>query len=284
MQYTCQYVVKKLFAGANDLALKVGTAHIQSNQISWRAKDEVPLPRLKLLVVNGQLDVETVFDDYYEDIFEYRMVKVEGGTFTMGNNSATSSSPAHQVTLSTYYIGQTEVTQQLWECVMGTNPSGFTGDLKKPVENVSWNDCQTFISRLNEMYGTDFRLPTEAEWEFAARGGIYSQGYSYSGSNYAYDVGWYGANSDNQSHRVATMAPNELGIYDMSGNVYEWCQDRYGSYSSSSQTNPTGPSSGSYRVIRGGGWKGVVGHCSVSYRFGQSPTSKENFRGFRLAR
>ena len=201
----------------------------------------------------------------------------------MGNNSVSSSSPAHKVTLSTYYIGLTEVTQELWEFVMGTNPSGFTGDLKRPVENVSWNDCQTFVSRLNAMYGTEFRLPTEAEWEFAARGGIYSQGYTYSGSNYAFDVGWYGANSNNQSHRVATMAPNELGIYDMSGNVYEWCQDRYGSYSSTSQTNPTGPSSGSNRLVRGGGWKGVVGHCSVSYRFGQSPTTKDNFRGFRLA-
>ena len=181
------------------------------------------------------------------------MVYVSNGTFTMGGTSEQGSDaefdekPTHSVTLSSYYICKYEVTQALWRAVMGSNPSNFKGD-NLPVENVSWYDCQTFINRLNSYTGCNFRLPTEAEWEFAARGGNYSRHYKYSGSNYISDVGWYDDNSGNRSFPVGTKQANELGLYDMNGNVWEWCSDWYGSYNSYSQTDPTGPNSGSYRV------------------------------------
>ena len=177
----------------------------------------------------------------------FTMIAVEGGTFQMGATSEQGSDaesdekPVHSVTLSDYCIGETEVTQELWEAVMGSNPSGFSGYPQRPVEKVSWNDCQEFITKLNQLTGKNFRLPTEAEWEYAARGGNKSQGYKYSGSNTIDNVAWYYSNSASRTHDVKTKSPNELGIYDMSGNVWEWCYDWYGSYSSGSQTNPTGP-------------------------------------------
>ena len=142
-----------------------------------------------------------------------------------------------------YYIGQTEVTQALWEAVMENNPSHFKG-LRKPVESVSWNDCQEFISKLNSLTGKRFRLPTEAEWEFAARGGNNSRGYKYGGGSNLDDVAWYKENSGSRTHDVGTKLANELGLYDMNGNVLEWCSDWYGSYDNSSQTNPRGAESG----------------------------------------
>ena len=195
----------------------------------------------------------------------FEMVAVKGGTFTMGGTSeqggdAESDETTHSVTLSDYYIGKFEVTQELWEAVMGSNPSDSKGN-KLPVEEVSWDDCQTFIRKLNSLTGANFRLPTEAEWEYAARGGNRSRGYKYSGSNNINDVAWYKDNSGSNTHAVGTKSPNELGIYDMSGNVYEWCQDWFGSYGSGSQTNPQGPSSGSYRVIRGGSWYHYAQYC-----------------------
>lgn len=217
---------------------------------------------------------------------QYCMIKVEGGTFTMGATSEQGSDayddekPTHQVTLSTYYIGRTEVTQALWEAVMGSNPSGFKGK-KLPVENVSYNDCKQFIEKLNVMTGQDFRLPTEAEWEFAARGGNQSHGYKYSGSNYLDDVAWFRENSGSETNTVATKRPNELGIYDMSGNVYEWCRDSYAKYTSSPQTNPRG-GSGSDRVCRGGGWDSGAGYCRVSNRNGDSPDLRNYDLGLRL--
>ncbi len=218
----------------------------------------------------------------------FKMVKVEGGTFTMGASDDDTEAfdrekPAHEVTLSSYSIGQTEVTQELWQAVMGSNPSEFTGDLSRPVEQMSWNDCETFITKLNEMTGKQFRLPTEAEWEFAARGGNLSQGYIYAGSNTIDDVAWYSGNSSSTTHPVATKAPNELGLYDMSGNVWEWCQDWYGAYSSAAQTNPTGPTSGSDRVSRGGCWGSLAGGCRVSYRYGSYPSYRDYILGLRLA-
>ena len=201
----------------------------------------------------------------------FEMVRVEGGTFTMGATAEQGSDanedekPAHQVTLSSYMIGKTEVTQELWEAVMGSNPSEFNGS-NLPVENVSWEDCQTFIRKLNALTDKNFRLPTEAEWEFAARGGNNSRGYKYSGSNTVSNVAWYKDNSSSTTHPVATKASNELGIYDMSGNVEEWCNDRYGDYTSASQTNPTGPNSGSSRVYRGGSWFYYAFACRVSVR------------------
>ena len=228
----------------------------------------------------------------------FTMVAVEGGTFTMGASDDDTEAnswekPAHQVTLSSFSIGQTEVTQELWQAVMGSNPSYFTGDLSRPVETVSWYDCQTFITRLNEMTGKQFRLPTEAEWEYAARGGNQSQGYKYAGSNTIGDVAWYydnsnalgSSNPDYGTHAVATKAANELGLYDMSGNVWEWCQDWYSSsyYSNSPTVNPTGPTSGSFRVRRGGGWSSDAGSCRVSYRSNGYPSGTGSLLGLRLA-
>ncbi len=221
----------------------------------------------------------------------FTMVAVEGGTFTMGatpeqgSDAESNEKPAHQVTLSGYSIGQTEVTQALWVAVMGSNPSQFTGDLQRPVEWVSWEDCQSFIAKLNQLTGQNFRLPTEAEWEFAARGGNKSKGYKYAGSNTLGDVAWCKATSGDKTHAVATKSPNELGLYDMSGNVCEWCQDGYGAYSSGAQVNPTGPASGWSRVIRGGGWIFDAWYCRVSNRDNCSPSSRLNlsYQGLRLA-
>lgn len=216
---------------------------------------------------------------------QFTMIKVEGGTFQMGSTSDSDvERPVHQVTLTNdYYIGETEVTQELWTAVMGSNPSHFKSSNQLPVERVSWNDCQTFITKLNALTGRNFRLPTEAEWEFAARGGNASEGYTYSGSNNVGDVAWYYDNSSSKTLDVANKAPNELGIYDMSGNVWEWCQDRSGSYSSDAQTNPTGPTSGSARVSRGGSWFNYGKHCRVAIRDRVSASGSGDTLGLRLA-
>ena len=221
----------------------------------------------------------------------FTMIAVEGGTFTMGATSEQQDDygiyggkPTHRVTLSNYTIGETEVTQELWQAVMGRNPSSFEGDLQRPVEWVSWDDCQMFIERLTQLTGEYFRLPTEAEWEYAARGGNISRRYKYSGSNTIDDVAWYDSNSSRETHAVKTKQPNELGIYDMSGNVKEWCFDWYDSYSSSAQTDPKGPSSGYRRVLRGGThshWSEKS--CCVSAREEKDPKEKSQFIGFRLA-
>ena len=216
------------------------------------------------------------------------MVKVEGGTFMMGatsemKNPNSNEKPVHQVTLTNdYYMGKYEVTQALWQAVMGSNPSEYKGD-NLPVETVSWNDCQKFISKLNSLTGRMFRLPTEAEWEYAARGGKESRGYQYSGSSNISDVAWYDENSGSKTHPVGTKQANELGIYDMTGNVLEWCQDWYGSYYSSSQTNPTGSDSGSARVSRGGGWNCNASYCRLSVRFYYTPDFRLDILGLRLA-
>lgn len=215
------------------------------------------------------------------------MVRVEAGTFTMAATAEMKDpygdeKPTHQVTLTNdYYIGKYEVTQALWKAVMGKNPSNFKGD-NLPVETVTWNDCQKFISKLNRITGKKFRLPTEAEWEYAARGGNKSRGYQYSGSNNLSDVAWYEDNSDSKTHAVGSKQANELGIYDMSGNVWEWCQDRYGRYSKSSQTNPTGATSGSFRVRRGGSWNFTARICRSSYRYESLPSLRNSDLGFRL--
>ena len=219
----------------------------------------------------------------------FTMVAVDGGTFQMGSTSG-GSNAQHSVILSDYFIGETEVTQALWQAVMGSNPSQFSGT-QRPVEKVSWDDCLTFISKLNELTGMTFRLPTEAEWEFAARGGTKSNGYLWSGSNTIDDVAWFNVNSFiftsgipvYQTHDVATKAANELGIYDMSGNVFEWCQDWYGDYSSDTQYDPTGIASGSTRVVRGGCYINGPNECTVSYRANSSPEKSGNNMGLRLA-
>ena len=273
----------------------------------------------------------------------FKMVRVQGGTFTMGGTSEQGSDAfdeeklTHQVTLSNYYIGETEVTQELWQAVMGSNPSKFApkqsdasrcsydsyvadskrlnakkagtvriptraewdaamvttnGSLKRPVEQVSWDDCQAFIKKLNQLTGRNFRLPTEAEWEFAARGGTKSRHTKYSGGSSIDAVAWYDKNAydkgesspDYGTHPVGKKAANELGLYDMSGNVCEWCNDWAGSdYSSSAQTNPKGPSSGSDRVNRGGCWNYYAWGCRVSHRGRYSPDGRNELLGLRLA-
>ncbi|MDD7540133.1 MAG: SUMF1/EgtB/PvdO family nonheme iron enzyme [Bacteroidales bacterium] len=224
---------------------------------------------------------------------EFKMIKVEGGTFRMGATSeqgryvAYDEKPVHYVTLSDYHIGETEVTQELWQAVMGSNPSYFKGDNQRPVENVSWDDCQEFIKKLNRLTGKNFRLPTEAEWEYAARGGKYSKDYvyKYSGSNNADEVAWFDDNSGSKTHPVKTKKANKLGLYDMSGNVWEWCNDwdddHY--YRNSPQTNPTGPSKGACRVLRGGSWDVNDRGVRVSSRGDSTPDLRFIDIGLRLA-
>ena len=216
------------------------------------------------------------------------MVKVEAGSFIMGCTSEqgcdcdSDESPYHRVTITQdYYIGKFEVTQELWEAVMGTNPSSWK-TYDRPVVKVSWKDAQEFCAELNRMTGRHFRLPTEAEWEFAARGGKKATNAKYSGSSSIANVAWYTGNSDGQTHPVGKMRPNELGIYDMSGNVWEWCQDWCGNYSSASQTDPQGPYSGSYRALRGGGWNSRERNCRVSTRLKCDPEFRNDNMGFRL--
>ena len=215
------------------------------------------------------------------------MVSVEGGTFTMGADvddaeASDNEYPAHQVTVSSFAIAQTEVTQELWQAVMGYNYSGHAGD-KNPVEYVSWEMCNLFISKLNQLTGKNFRLPTEAEWEYAARGGKKSHNYLYAGSNSIADVAWFDDNSDDYSQNVATKAPNELGLYDMSGNVWEWCSDWYADYSSELQVNPTGPETGSEKVMRGGSWCSSAKKCRNAKRFKAPSGFGDDDIGFRLA-
>jgi formylglycine-generating enzyme required for sulfatase activity len=221
--------------------------------------------------------------------WEPEMVFVEPGTFTMGcadDECIGNELPTHQVTLTKgYYIGKYVVTQAQWKTVMGNNPSCFQGD-NLPVEQVSWDDVQTFIAKLNQMTGKNYRLPTEAEWEYAGRGGSQSAHYKYSGSNNINDVAWYGAysggNSGESTHPVGIKQPNEFGIYDMSGNVWEYCSDWYGVYSDETQTNPQGPAVGSNRVLRGGCFARSAQHCRVAYRNQGDPSIRPINRSFRV--
>ncbi len=214
-----------------------------------------------------------------------QMIKVEGGTFWMGAQKTKPSSrnyisyaddsegPVHEETVSTFYMGETEVTQELWQAVMGSNPSAFTGS-QLPVEQVYWDDCQSFIAKLNEQTGRKFRLPTEAEWEYAARGGNQSKGYKYAGSDNIDEVAWYKMNSSETTHPVKQKAPNELGLYDMCGNVWEWTSSYWSSRYYSTENR-------SFRVGRGGSWHNHRGWTRVSYRF-NFPDKRDSYIGFRL--
>lgn len=224
---------------------------------------------------------------FYVNGVTFRMIKVDGGTFDMketvssGFLGLSTKEIVQRTTVSDYYIGETVVIQALWRSVMGNNPSKFKGD-NLPVECVSWNDCKKFISKLNSITGRNFRLPTEAEWEFAARGGNNSKNYQYSGSDNIEDVAWYDDNSGYKTHDVATKQPNELGIFDMSGNVCEWCNDWYNKYNSNSQTNPMGPNHGKERVRRGGSYLSYSCTCYLSHRNSNAPDVRGNNLGFRL--
>ena len=236
------------------------------------------------VMLNGEPSNTT---EYTVNGVTFAMVNVEGGTFTMGanagdTNASDNENPAHQVTVGAFAMGQTEVTQALWQAVMGTNPSHFV-DANKPVEKVSWDDCQEFIAKLNEMTGKNFRLPTESEWEFAARGGNKSNNNLYAGSNDIAQVAWYDDNSGDISQIVATKAANELGLFDMTGNVWEWCSDWFGDYSADEQTNPAGPATGEETLLRGGIWCSSAKKCRNSKRFGAAPDFADDDMGLRLA-
>lgn len=228
------------------------------------------------MIVKGQ--------DNGKDLYSIEMVKVEGGTFQMGSNDGESNErPIHEVTVKSFYISKYEVTIKEWVEVMGENPSIYERD-NLPVQGVSWNNVQDFIKKLNKKTGMKYRLPTEAEWEYAARGGNKSKGYKFSGSNNIDDVAWYTGNSGNKTHPVGTKQPNELGIYDMSGNVWEWCSDWYGSgyYSISPDTNPQGLSSGDSRVNRGGSWIDYATNCPSANRMKTGPHYRGSNVGLRL--
>jgi formylglycine-generating enzyme required for sulfatase activity len=237
---------------------------------------------------------EIPVSDSYEDIpitiesVEIEMVAVEGDILTIGctaeqgTDCKDAEKPAHDVQLGDFLIGKYEVTQAQWKAVMGENPSYYKGD-DLPVERVSWNDVQEFIDKLNELTGEQYRLPTEAEWEFAARGGLNSKEYKYSGSNTADEVAWIDSNSEKTTHAVGSKSPNELGIYDMSGNVMEWCSDWLGQYTDVGKVNPKGAKSGTIRVSRGGSWRSQDRMVRVSARSGNNPDSRAMKLGFRLA-
>lgn len=239
------------------------------------------------LVADARLKYKASTGEIEYGSHRYRMVEVAGGSFDMGATSEQvrpwrDEKPVHRVTLSSYHIGQTEVPQWLWVVVMGNNPSNCKGD-NLPVEHVSWDDCQEFLGRLNNLTGQLFMLPTEAQWEFAARGGNRSRGFQYSGSDGIGAVAWYEDNSDGRTHEVGLKGGNELDLYDMSGNVCEWCNDWYGDYPRHSVTNPNGASYGSKRVQRGGNVLLPPDCCRVADRWSDKPTWDIGYLGFRLA-
>lgn len=275
----------KLHYVTGDIGQNISAGY--GKQIIWQVLEE----RERLTGSNISFEVRAMLSSLND--FGIELVYVRGGTFTMGctseqgNDCEGDEKPAHQVTLSDFYIGKYEVTQKQWREIMGTStplsdPSYFKNCDDCPVEQVSWNDIQEFIKKLNQKTGKNYRLPTEAEWEYAARGGTQSKGYKYAGSNNIGEVAWYIDNSSSKTHAIGGKKPNELGIYDMSGNVWEWCSDWDGSYSAGSQRNPQGSSSGNYRVLRGGSWDYGARRCRVSSRINGNPGYRSNDGGFRL--
>ena len=222
----------------------------------------------------------------------FKMVKVEGGTYTMGatpeqgTEAQMNEKPAHEVTVGDFWIGQTEVTQELWQAVTDYNPS-YTRWPQCPVDKVSWQECKSFVESLEELTGLKFRLPTEAEWEYAARGGKLSKGYKYAGSDNLEEVAWYVANADEKSHPVASKKPNELGLYDMSGNVYEWCEDKYLMYDGTepqySQKMLKSDKKREFHIERGGCWNYGPTMCRTAYRHAGNYTHMYAYDGLRLA-
>ena len=317
----------KIFVDGNYIGTSPLTATLSFGEHEVKAVRDSKETSKKITVAQtgGDTSVQLAFSTnktFTVNGVSFEMIAVKGGTFTMGSTDQYADSDekiTHNVTVSDFMIGKFEVTQKLWKAVMGSNPSYFKGD-NLPVENVSWNDAQEFIKKLNQQTGQNFRLPTEAEWEYAARGGTNTSLYNgeniiINGTNNSPNLdrlAWYGGNcgqnytssagcdvsngynisgwsekqyndSKGGTHPVGLKQPNAYGLYDMLGNVWEWCQDWYGDYSSSLQTNPKGPTSGSGRVNRGGSWSGNAGSCRVSYRHSYYPDSRNNYLGFRLA-
>ena len=250
-----------------------------SDHKSWKQDITLELGEVRQLNVPRLSIIGNEKETFTVKGVSFDMVRVDGGTFKMGSNYYEKE---HEVTLTDFYIGETEVTQELWQTVMGSNPSNFKGS-KLPVESVSWDECQIFIEKLSLLIGRQFRLPSEAEWEFAAIGGTKSCGYIFSGGKEINKVAWYKGTSGGNTHPVKTKQPNELGLYDMSGNVWEWCQDWFDSYGSDPQITPTGPSSGSNRVCRGGSWSTYANHCHLTNRNFDDPKKRYINYGLRLA-
>ena len=286
-------IILLLLAG---LSLSVGAEKVKKVKIVYNdgtANLSIDRSKVNKIIFTEEWPEEQIFTI---DGVTFKMIKVEKGEFQMGSTDEQAyddEQPVHKVILTKdYYIGQTEVTQALYKAVMGSNPSSITTSDQLPVEQVSYNDItgtNGFLATLNakiaESYTDEtftFRLPTEAEWEFAARGGNKSQGYTYSGSNTIDDVSWYKGNSSDSTHEVAKKAPNELGLYDMSGNVYEWCSDWYGAYSSEAQTDPTGAGGGYYRVYRSGSWRSIMRFSRSSYRSYGDSDDRGSSLGLRL--
>ena len=222
------------------------------------------------------------------DEVSFELILVEGGRFMMGSEDGDKyERPVYEVNVPTFYMGKYPVRQQVWELIMKNNPADFKG-ANRPVENVSWNDAKAFIQKLNQHPEMPYtaRLPSEAEWEYAARGGIYSQGFLYSGSDDLEQVGWYKNNSDRATKEVGFLLPNEIGLYDMSGNVYEWCEDQWHSNYEGAPDDGSawlGREKGADRVVRGGRWIRYAWYCRVSFRFHRPPDNRLNFVGFRLS-
>ncbi|MDR0971304.1 MAG: formylglycine-generating enzyme family protein [Bacteroidales bacterium] len=233
------------------------------------------------------LDKHTNFVERFDNI-PIEMIAVEGGKFKMGSSEEnldkdidSDERPQHKVRLSSFHISKYEITQKQWKAVMGNNPSYFKGD-NLPVEQVNMSDINEFLMRLNTKTGKKYRLPTESEWEYAALGGGESKGYKYSGSNNVDEVAWHKGNSSEMTHPIGEKQPNELGIYDMSGNVWEWCSDKSDWYDNSSKTNPKGPSTGSSNVRRGGGFTNGSSQHRSANRAGISNQARSNNLGFRI--
>jgi len=273
---------------------------MQNNIVRFRVLLSIVFISMILFSCKKENIVDNVYDIQYTDTTVvinvkgavFTMILVDGGTFEMGATAEQGQDdpdeneyPVHVVNLSPFYICQTEVTQELWTIVMGTNPSLILGDMTLPADCIKWDMCQYFIHALNEYLDNKFeiRMPTEAEWEFAARGGNKSLGYKYSGSDDVDEVAWYESNSDRKTHPVGTKKPNELGLYDMSGNIWEWCSDWIGAYQPEEQTNPVGPAEGSHHVMRGGSWTYDHTFCRVSRRNYISNVIAASNCGLRLA-
>lgn len=239
--------------------------------------------RFRVEVDDGSVDIRV--GDYV-----IPMVPVKGGTFQMGcvdktiaKHNYEAEFPVHKVTVDDYYIAKYELTQDVWTLVMGENPSHTQGNDSLPVEQVSWNDVQIFISRLSQITGQRFRMPTEAEWEYAARGGQKGHGYVFPGANSDLNaIAWYGSNADNHTHPVGQKKPNELGLYDMAGNVWEWCSDWMAEYPAEAQDNPKGPKDGDHKILRGGCMTSPSWGLTVSDRCWYQPDRGYGFHGVRL--
>ena len=279
---TCPRVFNQISVGSHMVEVKMDGYATFTQRVSVEENAKVDV-KASLSAIQNKTESFTV------NGVTFTMVEVEGGTFVMGSPFDSSVAelderPPHPVSLRSFFIGQTEVTQALWEAVMGNNPSSQQVGDDKPVNEVKWDDCHAFISKLNALTGKTFRLPTEAEWEYAARGGKYSRGYQFAGSNDIDAVAWHYENSHFKLYAVAQKRPNELGLYDMTGNVSEWCEDFYDDmyYSHSPSDNPCNTKESNYRVSRGGNYSRKVEGSGVCDRYAKSPSFSDNYTGLRL--